>query len=126
MIDGKNIVFFIFCLLIIKRKWNIIVILIFIYLFFKIEESVDVRNLPIIKEIENLNKIVNSENMSYFESFVYLERLKNKNREHDSKIKKEQVKIINQMLYILPIALDDSLKSKWDEIKLQLLPSPSK
>lgn len=86
----------------------------------KIEETVDVRKIDVIIEVENLNKLVNEKNMSFFESFIYLENMKRQGT-NVAKIKHEQIKLINQMLYLLPIPLNSETKAKWDNIKAHIL-----
>jgi hypothetical protein len=130
MISKLQITFFILCYLVVFGYYNIIFILIFIYYFWTASKESD-EIISIMKEVKKLNEIIkqcsdstlinrntliNGKNIDYYDKFVKLEELQDKYSLKD--IRMEQIKIINQMLYL--VELDKEHEAFWDSIKLNL------
>ena len=130
MISKLQITFFILCYLVVYGHYNIIIILIFIYYFMTAPKQSD-EITSIMKEVKKLNDIIkqcsdstlferntllNGKTIDYYDKFVKLEQLQDKYSLKD--IRMEQVKIINQMLYL--VELDKEHEAFWDSIKLNL------
>jgi hypothetical protein len=64
----------------------------------------------------NRNTLLNGKTIDYYDKFVKLEQLQGTYSLKD--IRMEQIKIINQMLYL--VELDKEHESFWDSIKLNL------
>ena len=115
MITNLQIIFFILCYLFIYGHYNIIIILIFIYYYLTTSQQSD-KMTNISLEVKKLNDIINSENSEYYEKFIKLNTLVQKYPIKE--IRLEQIKIINQMLYL--VELDKNSELYWDSIKLNL------
>lgn len=130
MISKLQITFFILCYLVVYGYYNLIFILIFIYYFWTASTESD-QIISIMKEVKKLNEIIkqcsdstlinrntllNGKTIDYYDKFVKLEQLQGTYSLKD--IRMEQIKIINQMLYL--VELDKEHESFWDSIKLNL------
>jgi hypothetical protein len=107
----EQIILFIFFYLIANNNWKIITILIFIYLFYKIDDPAK-NNISI--EVKTFNEAINDVNFLeaknfYYKKFLNLEKLKG--RYPIALIRHEQIKTINGML--LQIPLNDTMQNKW-------------
>jgi hypothetical protein len=115
MISKLQIIFFILCYLIIYGYYNIIIILVFIYYYYISSEKSD-EVIKISMEVKKLNDIIDPDNSGYYEKFLKLDSLDGIYPTKDIRI--EQIKIINQMLYL--VELDKDAESYWTLIKLNL------
>lgn len=109
----EQIVLFIFFYLLIKNQWNIIAILVFIYLFYSMNNPMKTN---ISEEVKLFSEQVSKDNY-YYNKFMNLEKLKDK---YPLKlIRYEQLKIINSMIQKIPIT--DELHEKWYNLKKELI-----
>jgi len=115
MISKKSIVLFIFFVLLVKKQWKIILILVFAYYFLQFEQSEPYTTID--KHIEQVNRAIDEEELYYLEKYQKLESLKDEYPLR--KIRMEQVKVINQMLYNVPLSREQ--EAKWNQIKLTLM-----
>jgi hypothetical protein len=121
IISKEQFILFLFFLLIRYEKWNIITILVFIFIFEKIRND---SKSSVSKEIASFNDSLNninfyeSENF-YYKKFLKLEALKNKYPLQ--MIRNEQIKTINGMLIQIPLSPSD--ETKWLAIRDTLLRS---
>ena len=114
-----SIILFILCILIVKKQWKIIVILVFIYYFFQIEETQKKIIVPTyLDDIKQFNKKINPNDDYYFRTISKLESLKDKYPH--GVVQREQVKVINQMLYNKDIMTNEE-EARWNKIRLDIL-----
>lgn len=109
----EQLILFVFFYLMIKNQWKIITVLIFIYFYFSINEEIKTKTS---EEVNIFSQKVSKDNY-YYNKFINLEKLKEKYP--IELIRYEQVKVINGMLNKIP--LNDTIKSKWYNIKNDLL-----
>ena len=121
IISKEQFILFLFFLLIRYEKWNIINILVFIFIFEKIRDD---SKLSVSKEIAIVNDGLNNVNFYesenfYYKKFLKLEALKDKYPLQ--MIRNEQIKTINGMLIQIPLTPSD--ETKWLAIRENLLGS---
>jgi hypothetical protein len=118
MITKDQIVLFIFFLLLINNQWKIIMVLIFIFFYFKLENPAKQK---VSLEVQTFNDAINKINFNqpdnfYYKKFLKLETLKDKYP--IGLVRHEQIKTINGMLLQIPLTEEE--ESKWLVIRDKL------
>ena len=115
-ITKNQIVIFIFFFLLAKRKYNIIITLLFVYAFFRIKKP---RDKGLLEMVAQLSQRVDADDHRFFRDFSRLEKMLTKGQYPHSTIRREQLRILNQMLYLAPLSQTEQLQ--WARVRAMLL-----